>query len=56
VDSRNGVHGLENVGTASGIPRRGAFLTPSCEEEHRDDHGARGQRDPRDDLEERRHS
>jgi hypothetical protein len=47
---------LENVATVSGIPRRGAFLTPACEEEQRDDHRSRDERDPRHDLEERRHS
>jgi len=47
---------MENVATTSGIPRSDAFLTPTREQKQRDDHCAHRERDPRDDLEERRHS
>jgi len=56
VDPRNGVHVFENVATIYGIPRFAVLLTPACEEEEPDDDCSRYEHDPRDDLEERRHS
>jgi len=47
---------MENVATTSGIPRSDAFLTPTREQKQRDDRCAHHERDPRGDLEERRHS